>query len=46
MMKEGCGRHTFLCQNQPLIFLVIKDMRVNEQGRESKNMLWMQSKVK
>lgn len=46
MMKEGCGRHTFLCQKQPLILLVIKDMRVNEQGRESKNMLWMQSKVK
>jgi hypothetical protein len=46
MMKEGCGRHTFLCQKQPLMFLAIKDMRVNEQGRESKNMLGMQSKVK
>ena len=45
MMKEGCGRHMFLCQKQPLNLLVIKDMRVNEQGRESKNMLEMQSKV-
>jgi hypothetical protein len=46
MVKEGCGRHMFLCQKQPLNLLVIKDMRVNEQGRESKNMLGMQSKVK
>ena len=46
MMKEGCGRHMFLCQKQPLNFLVIKDMRVNEQGKASKITLGMQSKVK
>jgi len=46
MMKEGCGRHMFLCQKQPLNVLVIKGMRVNEQGRVSKIMLRIQSKVK